>query len=798
MTAWPQAGLVMSACLALGLLGPIDPSAAHLLSAGGIAVWCAAAALEAPAGRLRGLRALAAGLAGAGGVALLGRSQGAPAGLAVMGAVVLCVPCRGRRGATVFLGALLAAAVALERVSSPAGVCHALSLAVSRAAGAATGQSLALGPSASGLGLLGVVLLLLAAFRGRTSAPASRMLACVVLWPVWVAALPSLAAWRPEWLFGDGGLLNMAREHPHAAAQSLTRALFHASWIWLGVLCAVGLAFRKDGDAGPVRPSWMWAAPAAVLACAVSALVCFEAVWPRPDRRPGGVVLVEDPSFDLAIPSRERLGIGASGMFGLLGRYLELDGHGLSTHRRPLSAETLEEASVVMVVLPTTPFQPPELARLDRYVRSGGSLLVLADHTDLLGSMGPVNQIASPHGIEALFDSAYPASREWRGCLRPSLRGEPFHATGIGTGCSLRIRRGVRPIVTGRYALADAGDRGNAGYGGFLGDYAYQPGERLGDLVLAAEARPGSGRLVVFGDTSSFQNPALPWSFPFVASLFEELSRPAQRWRLTVSFAAGLLAAALLAVVAAGRRTAAAVWSIVLLGASCAVQAAAVPQPAVDRLEPDAPVALVDDGRLSGFSRQLWTDGSIGGLLANLQRAGMLPIVVREKMARRLPGPEALGVLVAPRASMTQAEALDLAAHIDRGGDVLVAAGGPDAEAVAPLLSLHGLRILGTMPLGPVPVRPDMREDEYRRARAGPQLRNAWPIERSGTGVTLSRFSAFGHDVVLESRSRQPGGGRLIVIADPELPTDRVLENEWAAWEGNVDLLAAILAGRER
>lgn len=178
--------------------------------------------------------------------------------------------------------------------------------------------------------------------------------------------------------------------------------------------------------------------------------------------------------------------------------------------------------------------------------------------------------------------------------------------------------------------------------------------------------------------------------------------------------------------------------------------------------------------------------------MTNLQRGGWLPIVT-DRVAGRLPGPEALAVYVAPRRRFEQDEVIQLTGHIERGVSVLVASGGPDAEAVAPLLSLYGLRI-GRMPLGPVPVRPDMTRDELEQARLAPQFRSAWPVEMAGATRTRSLHADAGHDVVVSAAARSATGGALVVIGDAEFLTDRVLENENAAWKGNVDLLSRILS----
>ena len=56
------------------------------------------------------------------------------------------------------------------------------------------------------------------------------------------------------------------------------------------------------------------------------------------------------------------------------------------------------------------------------------------------------------------------------------------------------------PLLVGKWGWADPGDpKGEA----MMGDGKYGPGERLGDLVLAAEQRYGKGTIVAFGDTSS-------------------------------------------------------------------------------------------------------------------------------------------------------------------------------------------------------------------------------------------------------------------------------------------------------
>jgi len=603
---------------------------------------------------------------------------------------------------------------------------------------------------------------------------------------------PILAAWSPAWLMGDGGLFNRAGEHLVAGAAGRAPAIFRLSWAWFALICLLCWGGRRREDdrpeaINPGRPAAAWATG---LSLALgTALAWGAAVLPAVPPARGTIVLVKSPLFDLDVPVPDRLGIAGSGMLGLLGRYVQLGGHELVARERPIDDRLLAAARTVIVMLPPALLEGSEKRALDEFVRQGGSLLVLADHTDLFETMGPINDLIDPYGMRVRFDSAYPARREWRSCLRSRA---PLGSgrTGIGTGCSLQLRGLARPLVIGTHALSDAGDRRNTGPGAYLGDYAYQPGEQLGDLVLAAEARAGRGRVVVMGDTSSFQNVALPWSAPFVIDLFDELARPAPSAKVMASIVTGLAGLALLWLCLVAKRPTRWVAGMacgILIG-SLAGTAAMNPRPP---LPAGLPVALIDEGHLNAWTRELWHEDSLGGLLTNLQRNGWLPMVTADAVAA-IPGPDALAAVVAPRKELTAGEASRLSAHIETGGRVLVAAGGPDGGAVDPLLSMYGLRV-GALPLGPVPVRPDMTSAEYERAILEPQFRNAWPIEAGGSVPVRSFYEAFGHDVVVRASSRSPAGGSLIVIADPEFLTDRVLENESAAWKGNVDLLARLL-----
>ena len=90
----------------------------------------------------------------------------------------------------------------------------------------------------------------------------------------------------------------------------------------------------------------------------------------------------------------------------------------------------------------------------------------------------------------------------------------------IAVGCSLQIDPPARPFIVGRFGHSDIGDRNNRALN-YVGDMRYNPGERLGDVVLAAEASYGQGRIVVIGDTTPMGSVNLMTTMPFHARLLD-------------------------------------------------------------------------------------------------------------------------------------------------------------------------------------------------------------------------------------------------------------------------------------
>jgi len=175
-------------------------------------------------------------------------------------------------------------------------------------------------------------------------------------------------------------------------------------------------------------------------------------------------------------------------------------------------------------------------------------LLVLGDHTDVFGLMQGFNTLLDAFGIQFRFDSAYHVRETWRGSqvAAPDAVAWGWDAENpsVAVGASLELSGPARPLLTGRYGFSDAGVRENY-VGSFLGNYSYDRGEKLGDVVLVATATRGRGRVVAWGDTSAFQGGLSSSYAKVIGPMLAWLSRPTawtERPPIRILAALGLLA----------------------------------------------------------------------------------------------------------------------------------------------------------------------------------------------------------------------------------------------------------------
>jgi hypothetical protein len=638
-----------------------------------------------------------------------------------------------------------------------------------------TGDEHHLSPTAMGSPavLMSTIYLL---WRWRASGSWIRLLAAIVVPLAWFLTLPILT--------------------PAASAGPVavfTRGACHGVF-WL--ICAV----LTDCAGGPTtgatnfvrrRPPGMLL----VAACTASLFVGIALVGVvLPGSAPKRAVLVHNRGgLDWDRPVFGKFGVFSGGMFGLFPVYARTEGYRFDILDRDI-IKPVDLAGFQTLVLINSPkvWNGEELRTVRDFVASGGSLLVLGDHTDVFGLLTGFNSLLAGFGILFQFDSAYHARPTWRGCLAAApdavAAGWDIDTPGVAIGASLKLIGPSRPLLTGRYSHSDHGVRSNV-VGSFLGNYTFEDAERLGDQILVATATHGRGRIVVFGDTSPFQG-SFSYSFPrTVGPLLALLSRPTNVLDrpLARKIAAALLVATLLIcwINRWGGRPTAIVAGSLLMGVAVAwIASRATLQ---SRIKVDSDCFLVDSSHLPAVGHYEAKVNPSGPLNTNLLRCGLRVVDLDAWDSAAIAKAKGIA-FIAPQRPFTRAEADDLLRFEDAGGVVLLAVGQPDSAASRPLFLAHGLD-LASRPLGTVP---SSGVDPGRRAREKPRFLDAWPIVSTSGGdlATVPGVDVLyraGEDVV--ALFRRQGRGGLLFFSDTRFFSSMNIEDMSGHWVGNLALI---------
>ncbi len=452
----------------------------------------------------------------------------------------------------------------------------------------------------------------------------------------------------------------------------------------------------------------------------------------------------------------------------------------------------LEKTRILVLINSPKVWDERERRTIYDFVARGGSLLVLGDHTDVFGLMRGFNSLLGPLGIQFRFDSAYHVREGWRGCLAAApdavAWGWDDENPGVAVGASLELSGSARPLLVGRYGFSDSGVRENV-IGSYLGNYHYDAGEPLGDVVLVATATIGRGRVVVWGDTSAFQSVSACYP-AVVGPMLAWLSRPAawtERPPARSAAAIGLLAAIVwLWLIRGGTREAAVVATGLLIGLAVPWCLGLANHEA--RVTVNADVVLFDRSHLPAIGHYDARVNPIGPLYTNLLRSGFRVTAMEDWHPAAIGRAKAVA-FVAPQRPFTPAEVKDLLNAEERGAVVILTTSQPDSAGARRLLDAHGLTLV-PRPLGTV--SPADPAASRRERETHPRFMDAWPVVTSegGNPVELPGVEAIyqhGRDVV--ALFRRVGKGGLLLIADTRFFSDMNVEDTSSYSLGNLALI---------
>ncbi|MCP4118706.1 MAG: hypothetical protein GY737_25590 [Desulfobacteraceae bacterium] len=506
-------------------------------------------------------------------------------------------------------------------------------------------------------------------------------------------------------------------------------------------------------------------------------LLAFSAVFFLAFNRDGikskGEIIFCDKGANWSVPRYgKKYGQKSVGMFGMLPHYLEMRGYHARVEKNDLSPLILKKAAAVVVFNPSKYFSGEERRLLRDFVKQGGGLLVAGDHTDVTGLMGPINDILAPFNIGLNFDTALPISSGWINSLEkrphPITRGlDNDYDAGIWVGASLDIDLPASPVIVGKRGWADLGDYRNKKRA-YLGDYKRSEKEQLADVVLVAESEYGKGRVLVFADTSPFQNAILTHTHPFLDTIFTWLVSgkgaihfPQVQFGLSIIFIAAALAIiirtpCILFFVVFVLAAHGGVWfSQTRLVSNVETESSSFSKA---QYEP----AFIDFSHMERFAPLASSDYSTWGLTVNLMRNAFIPLYLKEISTEALSASR-LFFVIAPTKAFSKKEIKILKAYMENGGFVIWTVGWEDMEASKNFLDEFNLS-LDAVPLGSTG-----RESGKR----GVSFLEAWPIIcKNGTGDVLA--GKWDYPVIVF----QPRGkGGLLLIGDSQFLLSKNMES---------------------
>lgn len=555
--------------------------------------------------------------------------------------------------------------------------------------------------------------------------------------------------------------------------------VFHGSWI----------AGRMPSQAVPARLRWreqfgplLGIGLAIVLMAALAPMTWLDPAKPRQALFYGkGVVSFSKPVYG-------GYGTPAAGMYGI---YVDLLGlFGFSARVVDAIPDRLDDVDLLILTNLDHPLPDGVPERVWQFVSEGGHLWVLGDHTFIKNGRHHINELLRPCHIRLANDSAKNLLQGWFESyeLRLSqpllrLRNDAENSLSILVGASLQLEPPAAPLILGRYGFSDAGRTENDDKVGYLGDFKLTHNERLGDLVLVAAEAYGKGKVMVFGDTTSFFNANTGKTCELVRAVLTWFrTDPAAGWpapRSAIWAPVALLAMVLICLL----RWPSASLPPAILGAVAVYavlwQAQAQPLP-MDEAASRQRLAIIDYTHNPRVSKHALMPDAVFGLALNIMRFGWIPVETDNWGWPTLRGSRCL-FLIAPQRPFTRAEISDVLRFVHGGGDVVMTCGRKEVAACRTLLEALGLEVLN-VPLG---------RFFDRKAFGSPvSFYSAWAL-----AVHTKEASIITADdswpLIVAVRH---GKGQFVLVGDSEFLLNKNLEGDGNHDPNNIEFLKRLFA----
>ena len=173
----------------------------------------------------------------------------------------------------------------------------------------------------------------------------------------------------------------------------------------------------------------------------------------------------------------------------------------------PLTFQLLDNFDVLIIKTPTSAFSDEEITHIQEFVKKGGGLFLIGDHTNVFGTSTHINLVAKHFGLRFNYDATYDLSNGGLSVyMPPSLFPHPIvqniNTFLFGTSCSLEVPWQTEDVIIGYGLKSLEHDYSKRNFFPEK-DYASMS---FGLFNQLAAIKYGKGRVVAFTDSTVFSN----------------------------------------------------------------------------------------------------------------------------------------------------------------------------------------------------------------------------------------------------------------------------------------------------
>ncbi len=199
----------------------------------------------------------------------------------------------------------------------------------------------------------------------------------------------------------------------------------------------------------------------------------------------------------------EKSGYNYACIYDYCSRFYEM-----SLLNKPIDDSILRDCDVLIIKVPTSPYKPEEIETIQRFVKHGGGLMLLGEHTNVFKTGNYINDIAKTFGFTFRYDCLFGIDSPFDQLYHPPLVPHPIvqdmPPMDFAISCSISPGKSVGKAVicsTGLWSLPADYHAYN-----FYPQVEERPEMRYGAFIQLWAMRHGAGRVAAFTDSTIFSN----------------------------------------------------------------------------------------------------------------------------------------------------------------------------------------------------------------------------------------------------------------------------------------------------